>query len=290
MIDFIRKRKIWYALSTVIILIGLIAVFVNGLNYGVDFRGGSLLHFKFQDTVATEQLRTALGDLGLEDVNIQESTDNTHIVKTVELTEEREQEITTGLSEKLGQFDLLRSEKVGPVIGSELRNAALLALLVASVLQIIYITIRFEFKFAISAILGLLHDVLVAVGFFAIFQLEVDSTFVAAILTIIGYSINDTIVIFDRIRENLRNRKKEDLADLINKSVNQTIVRSLITGVSVIIVLIALLFLGGETTKNFSLALLVGVLCGTYSSIFFCSPLLYDLKPEEHRKGKAAKA
>lgn len=287
--DFIGKRKIWYILSSTLVLISLISLLVQGLNFGIDFQGGSLLHLAFEDSsVDSEKVRTVLEDFGLENSNIQESTDGSIVIKTVEMGEDRQEEILQAFTEKLGTHDLLRSEKVGPVIGSELRRAGLLALAIAAVLQILYITFRFEFKFGIAAILALLHDVFITTGFFSVFQIEVDTTFIAAILTIIGYSINDTIVIFDRIRENLRNRRKENLALLINNSIRQTIVRSINTSVAVLFVLVALIVLGGETTKNFSLGMMIDVIVGCYSSIFMASTLWYDFKPEEHKKGKFA--
>lgn len=279
----------WYAISLILIIISIASLLVQGLNFGIDFEGGSLLHLKFADAkVKSEQIRTALTEYDLQGSSIQESSDGSVVIKTVELDQTKLGEIYTSLKTDLGEYEVLRSEKVGPVIGSELRKAGLLALFIAALLQILYITIRFEFKFAIAAIIALLHDVLIAVGLFSIFQIEVDTVFIAAILTILGYSINDTIVIFDRIRENVKNRKKETLEVLIDNSITQTISRSISTSVAVLFVLFSLLILGGETTKNFSLALIVGIVAGTYSSIFIASTLWYDFKPEEHKKVKAA--
>lgn len=288
--DFVGKRKIWYILSVILLLIGLASLLIQGLNFGIDFEGGTLFHIKYEDaSVQSEQVRTVLGEYDLENSSIQEASDGSITIRTPELTEDTENQVLAGL-EKLGEYDLFRTEKVGPVIGSQLRRAGILALAIAAVLQIIYITIRFEFKFGIAAILALMHDVFIAVGFFSLFQIEVDTTFIAAILTIIGYSINDTIVIFDRIRENLRNRRKEPLDQIINNSIKQTLARSINTALTVIFVLAALLVLGGETTKNFSLAMLVGILSGVYSSIFIASPLWYSFKPEEHGRVKASKS
>lgn len=285
--EIIGRRKIWYAVSLIVILISVVSLFVQGLNFGIDFKGGSLLHVKFEDqNIKSEQVRNVLADFDLQNSSIQEASDDSIVIKTLELEQDKLGEILKTFETKLGKYELLRSEKVGPVIGAELRNAGLLALFIASILQILYITIRFEFKFAIAAIIALLHDVLIAVGFFSIFQIEIDTVFVAAILTILGYSINDTIVIFDRIRENIKNRRKESLDVIINNSINQTIFRSITTSVAVLLILLALLFLGGETTKNFALALIVGVVSGTYSSIFVASTLWYDFKPAEHKKVK----
>ncbi|MDD4047230.1 MAG: protein translocase subunit SecF [Clostridia bacterium] len=282
--EFIRNRKIWYALSLIVILASLVSLFVQGLNFGIDFTGGTLFHLKFEKVdITSAELRTALEGFDLEKSSIQES-DGSYIIKTVEMDQARQVEVLKGLEDTFGKYDLLRGEKVGPVIGKELRQAGILALIIASILQVIYITVRFEFKFAIAAILALLHDAIITVGFFSFLQYDVDTTFIAAILTIIGYSINDTIVIFDRIRENLKNRRKEDLADLVNKSIKQNLVRSINTSVAVLFILFALLIFGGETTKNFSVALLVGVVSGVYSSIFVASPLWYDLRAENKSK------
>ena len=287
--DFIKTRKIWYAVSIVLLLTGLASLLLQGLNLGIDFQGGSLIHIKFADpAVKSEQVRTVLGEYGLEGSNIQEADDGSITMRVSELEDAKQDEILKSF-EKLGKYDLLRTEKVGPVIGGELRRAGILALAIALVLMIIYITIRFEFKFGVTAIVALLHDAFVTLAFFSLFQVEVDSTFIAAILTIIGYSINDTIVVFDRIRENLRNRRKEPLSQIVNNSINQTLTRSINTALTVIFVLVALLVLGGETTKNFTLAMLVGVISGVYSTVFIASPLWYDLKPEEHGKVKTAK-
>ncbi|PKM86968.1 MAG: protein translocase subunit SecF [Firmicutes bacterium HGW-Firmicutes-12] len=283
--EIIGKRKIWYSISLILIAICLVSLLAQGLNFGIDFQGGSLTHVKFVDeSVNSEQIRNILGEFDLENSSIQEATDGSVVIKTIELEQDKLGELLQAFEEKIGKYELLRSEKVGPIIGGELRKAGLIALLVASILQILYITIRFEFKFAIAAIIALLHDAFIALGFFSLFQIEVDIAFIAAILTIIGYSINDTIVIFDRIRENLKNRRKESLDVIINKSIKQTIVRSINTSVAVLFILFALFFLGGETTKNFSLALIVGVISGAYSSIFVASTLWYQFKTEEHKK------
>lgn len=282
--EFVGKRKIWYLISLVLIVVSVGSLLLQGLNFGIDFAGGSLFHLKFADaSVKSEQVRSALAEFDLENSSIQEAADDSIIIRTHELTEEKQTELLKSMEEKLGEFETLRNEKVGPVIGKELRRAGLLALLIAGILQIIYITVRFEFKFALAAIIALLHDALITIGFFSILQLEVDVAFIAAILTIIGYSINDTIVIFDRIRENLKNRRKESMSVLVNNSIRQTLTRSINTAVTVVFVLLALIFLGGETTVNFSVAMLVGVVSGAYSSIFLASPLWYDLRGEERR-------
>lgn len=281
---FIKLRKIWYAISILIILPGIISLFTQGMNLGIDFSGGSLLDVKFNQATSVEQVRDVLQGFELADASIQSSSETEFIIKTRELSEDENKSVVTAFDSKLGGVTLQRSERVGPVIGQELILKAIYALLIATVLMIIYITWRFEFKQGIATIIAMLHDILVVLGVFSIFQIEVDSTFVAAILTIIGYSINDTIVIFDRVRENMLNRKKgQALEDLINASLWQTIARSLNTGLSVMMVLVAMLLIGGTTIRGMVLALLIGVISGAYSSVCNASPIWFDLKRLERR-------
>ena len=286
MFHFIRMRKYWYILSILFILPGLISLMVQGLNLGIDFTGGSIVEVRFDKPATTEQVREVVHAQGLEaSRSIVKSGDNDYIIRTRVLNQEESGKLMDALEQKLGQVTMLRNELVGPVIGKELAQKALLALLIASVLMVIYITFRFEFKQGIAAIIALLHDVLIVTGVFSIFQFEVDSAFVAALLTIIGYSINDTIIIFDRIRENLKMKKKEQtLEDLINLSLWQTLARSINTVLTVMFVLVALYLLGGSTIKTFVLAMLIGVSSGAYSSIFNASPIWFDLKKMEKRK------
>lgn len=286
MFHFIRLRKYWYILSLVIIIPGLFSLMVRGLNLGIDFTGGNILEVRFAQQVAIDRVRQVVEsqDLG-SGRNVQQSGERDFIIRTRPLSQEESNKLLDTLQKNVGQVTLLRSDYVGPVIGKELTRNALLALLIAAVLMVVYITLRFEFKQGIAAIIALLHDVLVTTGIFSIFQFEVDSAFVAALLTIIGYSINDTIIIFDRIRENMRvHRRGEELGELINVSLWQTLTRSINTVLTVLFVLLALYFLGGTTIKNFVLAMLIGVSSGAYSSIFNASPVWYDLKMLEKKK------
>lgn len=282
--DFVGKRKIWYLLSLLVIIPGLVSLFTQSLNFGTDFTGGNLIQVKFEQPVTTEQVRDVLGQFGLEKSRIQASEANEYLIRTKILSEEENRSIVSALEKELGTMEVLRNKRVDAVIGAELTRNAILALIIAAVLMVIYITIRFEFWFAIAAIIALLHDVFVTLGIFSLFQLPVDSAFVAAILTVIGYSINDTIVIFDRIRENLKIKKKETLENVVNLSIRQTLARSINTSLVVIMVLVSLLLFGGETTKTFSLALLIGAISGTYSSIFTASPLWITLRHRVARK------
>ncbi|MGQ9556850.1 MAG: protein translocase subunit SecF [Desulfurispora sp.] len=286
MFHFIKLRKYWYILSLVIIIPGLFSLMVRGLNLGIDFTGGNILEVRFAQQVTIDRVRQVVENLDLgSGRNVQQSGERDFIIRTRPLSQEESNKLLDALQKNEGQVTLLRSAHVGPVIGKELTRNALLALLIASVLMVVYITLRFEFKQGIAAIIALLHDVLVTTGLFSIFQFEVDSAFVAALLTIIGYSINDTIIIFDRIRENMRvHRRVEELGELINVSLWQTLSRSINTVLTVLFVLLALYFLGGTPIKNFVLAMLIGVSSGAYSSIFNASPVWYDLKMMEKKK------
>ncbi|MDK2823824.1 MAG: preprotein translocase subunit SecF [Clostridia bacterium] len=288
--DFVGKRKIWYLLSLLIIVPGLFSLAIQGLNFGIDFAGGNLVQVQFAKEVTTEGVRNALSTISLKDSAIQASENNIFIIKTKVMEQSEQDKMVKTLEKEMGDLEILRSEKVGPTIGKELRRAGLMALIIAIILMIIYITIRFEFKFAVAAIVALLHDILVTVGIFSLLQIEVDSAFIAAILTIFGYSINDTIVIFDRIRENMKKTKKIELTTIVNNSIMQTLARSINTVLTVLFVLFALYFLGGETTKIFVLALLIGITSGAYSSIFTASPVWIDLRNMGKNKFIKAKA
>lgn len=287
---FIRLRKIWYAISILVIIPGVISLFSQGLNLGIDFMGGSLLDLKFNQPTTVEQVREVVAEYGFADASIQRSEETDFLIRTRELTEDENDKVIQALDQKLGGVTVQRNERVGPVIGRELIRNAFLALGVAAILMIVYIAWRFEFKQSIAAVLALMHDVLVVAGVFSVFQIEVDVSFVAAVLTVIGYSINDTIVIFDRIRENMLNRKKgEVLEDVINSSLWQTMARSINTVLTVLFVLVSLFLLGGATIHNMVLALLIGIVSGAYSSVCVSSPLWYDMKKSKIR-GKSRTA
>ncbi|MBR6755806.1 MAG: protein translocase subunit SecF [Peptococcaceae bacterium] len=282
--DIIGKRKIWYILSLVIIIPGLISLMFQGLNLGIDFAGGSVMQLKFAQQVDIADLREGLTEFDLGGSKIQVMDNDSYQVKTIELSQEKQDEVINALTEKFGEVEILRNESVGPTIGKELRTAGLISLTLAILVIVLYISYRFELHFAIAAILSLVHDVFIVVAIFSILQLEVDSTFIAAVLTILGYSINDKIVVFDRIRENLSTVKKEDLAPLVNNSIIQSLTRSLNTSISTLILLVALFFLGGETTKLFVLAMIIGIVAGTYSSLCIASPIWYEIKMRSKAK------
>ncbi|MCL6479407.1 MAG: protein translocase subunit SecF [Peptococcaceae bacterium] len=292
MFHFLKYRRIFYVLSILVIIPGLISLFVQGLNLGIDFTSGSILEVRFDQAVPAEKVREIVKNQGIDAGRIQQSGDREFLIRTGQITQDEGKKLMEAFNGSIGKAELLRNEYVDPIISTELFWKALGALAIASVLMVVYITIRFEFKQGIAAIIALLHDALVVIGIFSLFRIEVDSAFIAAILTVIGYSINDTIVIFDRIRENMRMRKKgQSIEDLVNLSIWQTLARSINTVLTVMFVLLALYFLGGATIKTFVLAMLIGVASGAYSSIFNASPIWVDLKLMEKReKMKPARA
>jgi preprotein translocase subunit SecF len=276
-IDFLGKRKIWYAISIIVIVCGLLSLAFRGLNLGIDFTGGNIMQLQFEQTVTSEQLRDLVANYVETTPSIQESDNNTFLIRTEDMSEDTSSAMLSDIETNVSPFEILRNERIGPVIGKELIQNAWWALLLALALMLLYITIRFRFNFAVSAIVPLMHDALVMIGLFSILQVEVDSTFVAAILTILGYSINSTIVIFDRIRENRELHPKQNFSELVNESINQTLGRSINTSVAVLLLVVCLFLFGGATTKAFALALVIGVVSGAYSSIFIAGSILNDL-------------
>ena len=276
--SFIKNRKWFYVFSSVVIIAGIISMFVQGFNLGIDFAGGSLLRYKVDSSISAEQVRTTLNDLNLvKEINVQKSGSE-FFIRTNELDQKQTTQMTAAMKAKFKTAELQSAESVGATIGSELARNAFLAVAIAIVLMLIYITFRFEWSFGLAAVLALLHDVLIVVGIASIFQWEINSAFIAAILTIIGYSINDTIVIFDRVRENLRMKKKETLDLLLDKSIMQTMNRSVNTVLTVLMPLVTLLLFGGSSIKGFVVTLLVGFIFGMYSSICVASPVYYEIK------------
>lgn len=276
--DILGKRKIWYTISITILAIGFLFLAINGLNFGIDFQGGTLLEFKFDQEVNNEDVRNVLSDINIaEDSKIQQSnTQGIHgvLIRAQELTPQEISDVEDGLREAYPSTEMLRTQMVGPVIGQELRTKALLALLMASIAIVLYISVRFEFRFAIVSIITLMHDVLITLGIFAILGKEINTPFIAALLTIIGYSINDTIVIFDRIRENMKLMHKTPFEKLANSAVIDTLPRSINTSLTTLITILAIYLFGGASIRIFMLALFIGMFAGTYSSIFVASPLL----------------
>lgn len=280
-INFIGRRLIAFAFSVALILGSLGMAFGNGLNLGIDFLGGILLEIKTEGPADLSGLRSDLGALDLGEIGLQEFGSKDVVLIRVERQEggdEAQQAAITVIRETLGKdVDYRRTETVGPTVGAELKEAAMWAIGSAILAILVYIWFRFEWQFGIAAIIALIHDVLSTIGLFALFQLEFNLATVAAVLTIAGYSINDTVVVFDRVRENLRKYKKMPLPDLFNLSINETLSRTTITSITTLLALLALFFFGGEVISGFSIALIWGVLIGTYSSIALAVPALLYL-------------
>lgn len=282
--DFIKRRRIWYAISLVVLGVGLISVLFQGLNLGIDFLGGTKMEFKFDSntSVSTDELRNILEKFGLGQVSsiveIKDPDYQGFLIRTKSLQPKEVTEILNAITEKYPDAEMLRRDQVGPSIGKELRVKAIWALLVASIAIVLYISFRFRFWYAVAAIVALLHDTAIVIGLFSIFRWEINTAFVAAILTIIGYSINDTIVIFDRIRENVKFMRRKPFEQICNKAINDTLPRSINTSLTTLFTVLSILILGGTSIKVFMIALLIGVLSGTYSSIFIAAPLLVSLK------------
>lgn len=282
--NIIGRRRIWYLISLILILPGVVAIFVWGLKAGIDFKGGTLLEIQYNSPVSKEQIGEAIGNADIKTYTIQESGE-TYIIRTDTLNQEAQNKLTDSLA-KAGEYKQNRLETVGPTVSNDLKKKAVIAVIIASLAIIIYISIAFRkvpkpassWRFGVCAVLALVHDLLFVTGLFAIvghfFGYEVDSLFITALLTIMGFSVHDTIVVFDRIRENLRKSPSINFETNVNNSILQTLNRSLNTSFTVLIVLLALYLLGGETLKPFMFALLVGIAIGTYSSIFNASPLL----------------
>lgn len=291
--DIIGRRKIWYGISLVLIIASVCLMLTRGFNMGIDFTGGTIMDLRFEKAVNINDVRAVLNEYNLSNSTIQlsgESSSSTEsenvMIRTVDLEEQERKEVMAGLTDKLGAYQVLREEKVGATMGTELIMNAIYATIISWLLIIAYVSYRFEFKFGISAVLGLAHNVIIVLGAFALTQRQIDSSFVAALLTIIGYSINDTIVIFDRIRENLKLhfRKNGDIVELVNTSIYQTMTRSIYTVSTVLFATFALYFFGGDTTKDFAFALLIGFFCGAYTSIFIASPLWVTFRRYSDKK------
>jgi len=274
--DFIKNRKIAYIIPVVIILVGLISIIFQGFNLGIDFSGGALLQIRFDKSVSTAEVRNVLSEFNLSQSTIQNLSENEFVIRTEKIDSEQRTEILTAFKENLTDLEVLRVETVGPVIGENLKNLALYALLFAFIGIVLYITMRFEFKFSIVSILALFHDCLIVLGIFSLMQKEITISIIAAVLTIIGYSINNTIVILDRLRENIKFKTRESFENLINISINQSLSRTINTTLTTIIPILTLYFFGGNILSDFALALFIGMVAGTYSSIFIASPLLVE--------------
>ena len=275
-INFMKPRKIASVLSIFLVLLSIFSLSFRGLDAGLDFTGGTLIEIKLSQSTDLEEIREVLDSKLKGDFQVSYFGSEQDVLIKIPGDSENNlsDEIVSSLKESF-KFDLRRKAFIGPQIGEELRDQGGLGILAAMLVMMVYIMFRFQFKFAIGALLALIHDVLIVFGFFSIFYLSFNLTVLAAILAVIGYSLNDTIVVSDRIRENYRKKRKSDNVDVINRSLNQMLGRTLITSLTTLLVLFALLILGGDFIQNFAIALICGVIIGTYSSIYvLCNTLI----------------
>ncbi len=286
MLNILKHYKIWFAISGIFLTLGIISLFQFGLKLGIDFTGGSLIELTLHQPADSTLIKQNLQTFGLENSQIQTTEANGIIIKTHPLTKTEFDNLMSQLKEKVQVKEVLKFETIGPIVGKELKEKAFYQLLLVCLGILIYIGYAFRkvtkpvssWKFGISAIIALFHDLLIMIGAFSLlgkfYHIEIDSMFITALLTVMGFSVHDTIVVFDRIRENLRFLGAKTLKEIINASISQTIVRSLNTSLTVLFVLTTLLLFGGESIRYFVLALLIGIFAGTYSSIFIASPIL----------------
>ena len=277
-IAFINHYKKFYTLSLIIIIISLISLFYKGLNLGIDFKGGTIIEMQFNQNLSSDKIRSSLLKQDLGDIKVKKFGDSKTFLAILEKKSGKSNfisEIKSNLEKDLNQsINFRRVEMVGPKISKELTEAGIYAVVIALVLMLFYIWLRFEWQFSMGAILALSHDVILTLGAFSIIGFEFNLSIIAAVLTIVGYSMNDTVVIYDRIRENLKKDDRANLSDLINLSVNETLPRTLKTSITTLLALTAIYLFGGEILRGFSFALIWGVIVGTYSSIFIASPLI----------------
>lgn len=288
--SLVKRYKIFFAITITFLIIGFASMIFKGFNLGIDFTGGSIMDLQFNKTVTVAEVRDVLKERDLGNAIIQlESNDSNAtqakgvLIRTGVISDAQRQQVMADLKTKLGEFTIQRVENVGATIGGELIQQAVMAIVLSWILMIAYITIRFEFKFAIAAIIALIIDVSVTLSYFSLFHMELDSSFVAALLTVVGYSVNGTIVIFDRIRENLKiHRRSESMTEMVDNSIWQTMGRSVYTVGTSLFAVVAIFLWGGDTIRNFAFAMLVGFSSGAYTSTLLAGPLwmlLRGMKP-----------
>jgi len=291
-IDFINKRKYAMIFSAFLLIASVISLGFQGLKLGIDFTGGTLIEVGYQQTADLEDIRTKLASSNYTGTNVQYFGSDTEVLIQLEPQAVSSAKLSSSIIQMLGEdIDVRRVEFVGPKVGEELTNDGGLALLYALIGILIYVAFRFEYRFALGSISALIHDVLITLGVFSVLQIEFDLTVLAAILAVIGYSLNDTIVVFDRIRENFLSTRHIEPMPIVNNALNQTLARTLMTSLTTLLVLLALFYLGGEVIHSFAGALIIGVVIGTYSSIFVASSMILalgiskeDMLPSEKEK------
>ena len=281
--DFMGKRKIALAFSALLIIAAISSLVIKGLNFGLDFTGGTLIEVGYQQSADLSKIRNRLTTAGFGDAIVQNFGSSKDVLVRLAPRENTSSQslgdkIMSALKEDDADVEMRRQEFVGPQVGDELRDDGGLAMLIALGFILVYVMARFEYRFALGSIAALVHDVIITMGVFAFFQFDFDLTVLAAVLAVIGYSLNDTIVVFDRIRENFRLMRKKEPGEIVNASLNQTLSRTMMTSITTLIVVLAMFFLGGELIHGFAIALIIGILVGTYSSIYVASSLVITLK------------
>ncbi len=282
-LNIIGRTKVWFVLSGIVILISLAAVLIIGIKPGIDFKGGTLLDIEFEKTTTVSDVRDVLREYDLADSVIQHSEGNEFLVRSKKIEQKTQDAILENFKKNFGIKEIRDIQDVGPGWGAQVTRGAVLALVASLITILIYISLRFEYKMAFSAVAALFHDIIIAIGLYALFGREITPNMIAGLLTIFGYSLYDTIVVFHRIRENTRYLGKKRYSDMVNDSVNQVKMRSINTSLTSLLPVICLLVFGGETLKDFALILTIGLTAGTYSSIFVASPLLALWKEREPR-------
>ena len=284
--NFMGFRRTALAISAVLVLASLGCLFTRGLNLGIDFTGGNVIQIEFEKRPDVKDVRKVVANVVAQEAMIQNFGAQGVIIRTNEDTEESRQQVVSVLQKSFPDVKVTGFEKVGPVVGGELRRQAFIGVTIALVAILVYITLRFQFRFAVVSVIPLVHDVIVALGFFSVTQMEISSSFIAAILTIVGYSLNNTIIILDRVRENWSSLGRDGIVTLVNRSVNQTLSRTINTTLTTLFPVVALCVWGGPVLQSFSYAMLVGVIAGTWSSMFVATGFLIEwwlARPERRR-------
>ena len=282
-IDFVSKFKKANIFSIIFFVLSILFIFFKGLNYGIDFKGGTLIELRSEKTINASLIRDSLNTMNLGDINVKKFGKKGDFLIKVEQKNENNSDLIPNIKKKLtdslnAEVDFRRVENVGPKVSSELLESSIIAISLALAAMLFYIWVRFEWQFSVGSIVALFHDVIITLGIFSFLSLEINLSIIAAVLTIVGYSMNDTVVIYDRIRENLFKYTKISISDVANLSINETLSRTIITSVTTLLALISIYILGGEILRGFSFAMILGVLIGTYSSIFVASPILKFFK------------
>ncbi len=282
-INFVSKFRKANIASISFFILSILFISFKGLNYGIDFKGGTLIELRTEESISASSIRESLKSMELGDINVKKfGKDGDYLIKVEQKNNNNDNlipEIKKTLSDNLNaDVDFRRVENVGPKVSSELLKSSIIAISLALTAMLFYIWVRFEWQFSVGSIIALFHDVIITLGIFSVLSLEINLSIIAAVLTIVGYSMNDTVVIYDRIRENLFKYTKISISDIANLSINETLARTIITSVTTLLALVSIYILGGEILRGFSFAMILGVLIGTYSSIFVASPILKILK------------